>query len=52
MEVYIFKKLYPLQLSDHACHVHAIGQLFVKSGLANFIDKHNYKMKDNLHKLP
>lgn len=48
----IFKKLYPFQLSDHACHVHSIGQLFVKAGLADFIDKQNYKMKDNLHKLP
>jgi len=27
----VFKKSYPLQLTDHACHVHVIGQLFVKA---------------------
>lgn len=40
----IFTKLYPLQLKDHACHVHVIGQIFLLSGVAELIDKHTYKI--------
>jgi len=44
----VFKKLYPLQLTNHACHVHVIGQMFVNAGIADFVEPYNYKLKDNI----
>lgn len=29
-----FRKRFPLQATHHPCHVHVIGQVFVKAGLA------------------
>jgi hypothetical protein len=29
-----FRKTFPIQAKDHPCHVHVIGQIFAKSGLA------------------
>jgi len=30
----VFKICYPLQDIDHPCHVHVIGMIFVKAGIA------------------
>jgi len=29
-----FRKSFPIQAKDHPCHVHVIGQIFVRAGLA------------------
>jgi hypothetical protein len=29
-----FRRYFPLQATDHPCHVHVVGQLFVKAGIA------------------
>jgi hypothetical protein len=29
-----FRKTFPIQAKDHPCHVHVVGQIFVRAGLA------------------
>lgn len=41
----VFERLYPLQCKDHGCHIHSIGQMFVAAGLADFVSKHDYKLR-------
>jgi len=38
-----FKREYPAQASDHYCHVHVIGMIFVKAGIATY-DGTAYRM--------
>ncbi len=33
-DVNYFRRHFPLQANDHSCHVHVVGQLFVKAGIA------------------
>jgi hypothetical protein len=33
-----FREHFPLQAVDHPCHVHVVGQIFVKAGLAKQIN--------------
>lgn len=33
-----FRNHFPKQASDHPCHVHVVGQIFVAAGLANEYD--------------
>lgn len=39
-----FRNKYPLQATDHPCHVHVIGAIFEKSGLA-YRDGNTYFIK-------
>jgi hypothetical protein len=41
----VFKKKYARQLIAHPCHVHVIGRIFEKSGVATQVDKRRYKIK-------
>ena len=41
----IFKKKYSRQLAAHPCHVHVIGRIFEKSGVATQVDNRRYKIK-------
>ena len=40
----VFKKKYARQLKAHPCHVHIIGRIFEKSGVAIQVDKRRYKV--------
>jgi len=37
-----FSKNFPLQNNNHPCHVHAVGQIFVKAGIAKPKNKRAY----------
>lgn len=41
----VFQKFYAVQLKDHGCHVHVIGQIFLLAGVADLFDEHSYKIK-------
>jgi hypothetical protein len=41
----VFKKKFARQLKAHPCHVHVIGRIFEKSGVAIQVDKRRYKVK-------
>jgi len=42
----VFEKYYPCQCKDHPCHVHVVGMIFVKAGIATPDDKEkNYFLK-------
>lgn len=34
----VLRSLFPKQASGHPCHVHVVGQLFVKSGIASLVN--------------
>jgi hypothetical protein len=39
----VFRELYPVQAKDHPCHVHTVGMIFHKSGIAaTDMDEKNY----------
>lgn len=40
-----FKMRFPLQAKDHPCHVHVVGQLFVKAGIAQAEDGKSRKYR-------
>ncbi len=40
----VFKNRYERQLKSHGCHVHVVGKIFEKSGMATQIDKRRYKI--------
>jgi hypothetical protein len=41
----VFKKRYARQLKAHPCHIHVIGRIFEKSGVATQVNKRRYKIK-------
>lgn len=40
----VFKNRYERQLRSHGCHVHVVGKIFEKAGVANKIDNRRYKV--------
>lgn len=40
----VFKNKYERQLKSHGCHVHVVGKIFEKAGIAIKIDKRKYKV--------
>jgi len=40
----IFRSNFEKQCKTHGCHVHVVGKIFVKAGVATQIDKRNYKI--------
>ena len=40
----VFKNKFDRQLKAHGCHVHVIGRIFEKAGVATQIDKRKYKI--------
>jgi hypothetical protein len=41
----VFRKKFNRQYKVHGCHVHVIGRIFEKSGVATQVDKRKYKIK-------
>lgn len=40
----VFNTLYPRQCKNHPCHVHVVGMILVRAGIANRLDSRNYKI--------
>jgi hypothetical protein len=40
----VFIKLYSIQQTQHPCHVHVVGQIFVHSKLAKQVGNRSYKL--------
>jgi hypothetical protein len=40
----VFKNKYERQLKSHGCHVHIVGKIFEKAGIATQIDNRKYKV--------
>lgn len=40
----VFKNKYERQLGNHGCHVHVVGKIFEKAGVASKIDNRRYKI--------
>jgi hypothetical protein len=40
----VFVNHYPDQAKDHPCHIHVVGQMFVKAGIAICLDASNFKL--------
>lgn len=40
----VFKNRYERQLRSHGCHVHVLGKIFEKAGIATKIDNRRYKV--------
>lgn len=43
----VIRDLYLQQINNHGCHVHVVGQIFVKAGIAVRINARNYKILEN-----
>ena len=40
----VFKNRFERQLKSHGCHVHVVGKIFEKAGIATQIDNRRYKV--------
>jgi hypothetical protein len=40
----VFKSKFDRQLKNHGCHVHVVGRIFEKAGIATQIDTRKYKV--------